>query len=150
MTNFIRGTESVGDSSACLQSGKDEFSNELRTFVVTDRHNRCAGCVRCLFRRTVNVAWGLAFPFPRRHWPVRPGSPTRGHVARMASVTFSFLPRIRFFFLLRSLFFSITTQARARVSCCLAWRKKISHLRWLFKIFVNALNYVFYVYPIFD
>lgn len=29
-------------------------------------------------------------PSPRRLWPVRPGSSTRGHVARMASVTFSF------------------------------------------------------------
>lgn len=56
--------------------------------LLTERHNRRAGCVQCLFRRTVNVAWGLAFPFPRRRWPVRPGSPTRGHVARMASVTF--------------------------------------------------------------
>lgn len=33
MTNFIRGIESVGDSSACLQSGKDEFSDEPRMYV---------------------------------------------------------------------------------------------------------------------
>lgn len=58
VTNFIHGFASVGDSSACLQSGKDELSNEVYICLLTDRHNRRAGS-RCLFRRTVNVAWGL-------------------------------------------------------------------------------------------
>lgn len=43
MTNFIR-IESVGDSSACLQSGKDEFSNELRTSVDRSAQSACRLC----------------------------------------------------------------------------------------------------------
>lgn len=44
MTNFIRGIELVGDSSACLQSGKDEFSDELRTFVDRSAQSVCRLC----------------------------------------------------------------------------------------------------------
>lgn len=130
MTNFAFAA-SPSVAASILPSVRDQGKttsppSEVRP--LTDRYNRRAGFARrCLFRRTVNVAGGLwhsplsLSPFyRRRRRPVRPGSPTRGHVARMASATFSFLPPTRFFFLPRSLSFSMIArgEARARRAGC--------------------------------
>lgn len=131
MTNFIRGFESVGDSSACPQSGKDEFSNKVRVYTSVDRSAQSA-CRLCAMPFSANCECSLRSGIPSFLIVLSAGRFVRGHVARMASVTFSFLSP--FLFLLLSHSFSITAQARARGGCRLI-RKKKSMSHFLRKFF---------------
>lgn len=63
MTNFIRGFESVGDSSACPQSGKDEFSNKVRVYTFVDRSAQSA-CRLCAMPFSANCECSLRSGIP--------------------------------------------------------------------------------------